>query len=77
MGVETIFLFSDGAPTSGKIRNTDKIVSKTSEWKSAKRVKIHTIGLGEDCDKDFMKKLAAENGGQFIDKYSCLIEVEK
>jgi Mg-chelatase subunit ChlD len=68
LGVETIFLLSDGSPTAGKTTNTDAIVRKTAEWNSAKRIKIHTIGLGEDCDKDFMKKLADENGGTFIDK---------
>lgn len=68
LGVETIFLLSDGSPTAGKTTNTDAIVSKAAEWNSAKRIKIHTIGLGEDCDKNFMKKLADENGGTFIDK---------
>ncbi|OQY04023.1 MAG: hypothetical protein B6I20_03815 [Bacteroidetes bacterium 4572_117] len=68
LGVETIFLLSDGSPTAGKITNKDKIVAKTTEWNSAKRVKIHTIGLGEDCDKEFMKKLAIQNSGKFIDK---------
>jgi len=68
LGVETIFLLSDGSPTAGKITNKDQIVAETAEWNSAKRIKLHTIGLGEDCDKDFMKKLAAENNGKFIDK---------
>ncbi|MDF1546471.1 MAG: VWA domain-containing protein [Bacteroidales bacterium] len=67
-GVETIFLLSDGEPTAGKITSTDGIINKTAEWNSSKSVKIHTIGLGEDCDKEFMKKLATENSGQFIDK---------
>lgn len=68
LGIELIFLLSDGSPTAGKITNKDQIVAKTAEWNSAKRIKIHTIGLGEDCDKDFMKKLAVENNGKFIDK---------
>ena len=68
LGVETIFLLSDGSPTAGKITNKNQIVTKTAEWNSAKRIKLHTIGLGEDCDKDFMKKLATENNGKFIDK---------
>jgi uncharacterized protein YegL len=66
--VETVFLLSDGEPTAGKITNPDGIVSKVKEWNSSRKVIIHTIGLGEDCDKEFMKKLASENGGQFIDK---------
>ncbi|MCF6239811.1 MAG: VWA domain-containing protein [Bacteroidales bacterium] len=68
LGVETIFLLSDGSPTAGKITNTNQILEEIGKWNSAQRVKIHTIGLGEDCDKDFMKKIAEQNSGQFIDK---------
>jgi hypothetical protein len=66
--VETIFVLSDGSPNEGKIPDTQGILNAVAKWNSAKKVKIHTIGLGEDCDKDFMKKLASENGGQFVDK---------
>lgn len=66
--VETIFLLSDGSPTAGKTKKTDQIIDKTNQWNSAKRIKIHTIGLGEDCDKVFMAKLADENNGEFIDR---------
>lgn len=68
LNVETIFLLSDGAPTAGAITNPDQIVEASRNWNQAKRVKIHTIGLGEDCDEAFMKKLASENGGNYIDK---------
>lgn len=68
LGVETIFLLSDGSPTAGKITDKNQILEKIGIWNSAKRVTIHTIGLGEDCDKDFMKKIAEQNSGQFIDK---------
>jgi len=66
--VEVIFLLSDGSPTAGKTRNTNGIVSQTAQWNSARRITIHTIGLGDDCDKAFMAKLADENNGQFIDR---------
>jgi len=68
MVVETIFLLSDGEPTSGAITNTTEICEKIRSWNPKNRVIIHTIGLGEDCDKEFMKKIASENGGTFIDK---------
>ncbi len=68
LGVETIFLLSDGSPTVGAIRTGAGIIAKAKEWNPNKRVVIHTIGLGEDCDKVFMKKLAEDNRGQFIDK---------
>jgi hypothetical protein len=67
-GVETIFVLSDGEPNEGKIPNPQDILEAVAKWNSSKSVKINTIGLGEDCDKDFMKKLADQNGGQFIDK---------
>jgi len=66
--VETIFVLSDGEPNEGKIPNSQGILDALTKWNSAKKVKINTIGLGEDCDKEFMKKMATENSGQFIDK---------
>jgi len=66
--VEVIFLLSDGAPTAGKTKSTNGIIHQTAQWNSAKRIKLHTIGLGDDCDKVFMAKLADENNGQFIDR---------
>jgi uncharacterized protein YegL len=67
-GVETIFVLSDGEPNEGKYPSTQGILDAVAKWNGSKKVIIHTIGLGEDCDKEFMKKLAAENGGQFIDR---------
>ena len=66
--LETIYLLSDGSPTAGKVTNPTGILSAVQSWNTNKAVTIHTIGLGEDCDKEFMKKLADENNGQFIDK---------
>jgi uncharacterized protein with von Willebrand factor type A (vWA) domain len=66
--VETIFVLSDGSPNEGKIPDPQGILTAVAKWNSAQKIKIHTIGLGEDCDKDFMQKLAAQNGGQFIDR---------
>ncbi len=68
LGVETIFLLSDGSPTAGKTKKTDQIINQTDQWNSAKRIKIHTIGLGDDCDKEFMAELADKNNGEFIDR---------
>ncbi len=68
LDLDAIFVLGDGDPNEGKYPSPDQILTKVSEWNSAKRVKIHTIGLGEDCNKEFMKKLADQNGGQFVDK---------
>jgi hypothetical protein len=66
--VETIFVLSDGSPNEGKIPDAQGILEALTKWNSAKKITINTIGLGEDCDKDFMKKMASQNSGQFIDK---------
>ncbi len=67
-GVETIFLLSDGEPSSGKVTSNSGILQAIRDWNPKKRIRIHTIGLGEDCDKDFMQSISDENGGQFIDR---------
>lgn len=68
LGVETIFLLSDGSPTAGKISSTSEILNKVKNWNSLQRVVINTIGLGDDQDKEFLSKLATENKGVYIEK---------
>lgn len=64
---DTIFLLTDGAPTTtdGKLDSTEKILVGARQWNALKRVTIHTIGIGQGLDVDFLTKLAKENGGEF------------
>ncbi len=64
LDVESIFLLSDGEPSAGPVTSTEAV----RKWNPLKRVKVHTIGLGDDCDEAFMRGLAADNGGVYIDK---------
>jgi len=66
--VETVFLLSDGAPSSGLETSPDAIREAVKKWNPYHRITIHTIGLGKDCDENFMKGLAADNNGIYIDK---------
>ncbi len=66
--VETVFLLSDGEPSAGKHTNTRDILEAVESWNPLKRVTIHTIGLGDNHDRDFMRQLAEDNGGTYIDK---------
>lgn len=68
LGVETIFLLSDGAPSAGSITDPNDIITAVEQWNSLKRVNLHTVGLGEDCDEEFMKALATSNNGNYIDR---------
>jgi hypothetical protein len=67
-GVDTIFLLTDGAPTTpdNKLDSTDAIVEAVRQWNPSKRVVIHAIGIGKDINDSFLKQLARENGGRFV-----------
>ena len=68
LNVETIFLLSDGAPSAGPVKNPNDIRKDIKTWNPLQRIKIHSIGLGEDCDEEFMRGLAEDNGGIYVDK---------
>lgn len=63
--VDTIFLLSDGAPGDGKFVRTDDILREIRKLNRIRQITIHAISLGPS---PFMKKLAEENGGQFVER---------
>ncbi len=64
--VDTIFFLSDGRPSTGKFIDTDDILRDIAEANQLRRIVIHTLAIGE-FEKDFMKRLASQNGGVFVD----------
>ncbi len=66
--VQAIFVLSDGAPTVGSVIDPDLIRQEVKNWNPLRRVTINTIGLGDDCDENFMRGLALDNGGIFVHK---------
>jgi HEAT repeat protein len=64
--VDTIFFLSDGRPTVGDLVDPDDILREVKAANELRKVKIHTLAIGE-FQKDFMKKLADQNGGTFVD----------
>jgi hypothetical protein len=73
VSVDTIFLLSDGAPTDNgypDVKDMDPkvILEHVREWNSQKRVVIHCIGIDNVVHGiQFMKDLARENGGRYVD----------
>lgn len=67
LDLDTIFLLTDGSPTTqdGKLDSTDKILTSCRTWNPLQRVVIHCIAIGRDLNVEFLQKLAAENGGEF------------
>ncbi len=69
--VDTVFLLTDGRPiVGGKADRGDAIRTAVQRWNLRGRVVLHTIGLGDDLPKNFLKALAADNGGRFVHEVS-------
>jgi hypothetical protein len=64
--IDTIFFLSDGRPSHGKFIEPDDVLREIRAANELRRIVIHTITLGE-FEKDFMERLAQENGGAFVD----------
>ncbi|MFQ5845318.1 MAG: hypothetical protein ACE5JG_10070, partial [Planctomycetota bacterium] len=70
--VDTIFLLSDGAPTDhkyegAKLMDPEIILEAVRGWNKDLRLTIHTIAV-DVMDNYFLRTLAAENGGEFVER---------
>jgi len=61
--VDTIYLLSDGQPSSGAIVNMDALADEVRRWNHSRQIVIHCISIGEESP--LFKRLAAESGGQY------------
>jgi hypothetical protein len=63
---DTLFFFSDGLPTVGEMVDTDEILAAISKFNEFRRISIHAVAIG-DFKKTWMRNLALQNSGQFVD----------
>ncbi|MCA8958280.1 MAG: HEAT repeat domain-containing protein [Planctomycetes bacterium] len=66
LGYDTLYVLSDGAPTTGKVTDTEEILRMVREVNSLRRLTINTITFGFLNQVAFLKKLAEQNGGRHI-----------
>jgi len=66
--VETIYFLSDGAPSAGRITDTDEILKEIDRLNRFRRISILAIGVGKLHDQEFMKSLARQNGGRYVQR---------
>ena len=70
--IDTIFMLSDGGPTDAKMdkpqpMEADPILEQVRGWNKDLGVVIHCIAVHTDViGTEFLKKLAAQNNGQFV-----------
>ncbi len=64
--LDTIFFLSDGRPSTGIFVDRDDILREVRKINRFRKIVIHTIAIGE-FQKDFLRMLAQQNGGEFVD----------
>jgi len=73
ISLDTIVLLSDGAPTNNSFPVSKKmdpqiILDHVREWNVNRQVVIHCIGVDMVDGIQFLKDLAKENGGTYVDR---------
>jgi hypothetical protein len=63
---DTIFFLSDGGATAGKFTEPEVILEYVRRMNKLRGVKIHCIGVGDDHDASFLRKLAEQNSGDYV-----------
>ncbi|MBX3464189.1 MAG: VWA domain-containing protein [Planctomycetes bacterium] len=59
---DTIFLLTDGQPSSGTIVAPELLLREVRRWNAGRNLRIHTVALGGRSD--FLERLASESGGR-------------
>ncbi len=76
-GADTFFLMTDGRPSAGRLSNALDILAELRKVNRLRRIAIHTVCVGDEAggggipgsdspDPAFMKRVAEENGGEFV-----------
>ncbi len=74
LNIDTIFLLSDGGPTDNRMDDAQPmdpeiILEAVRQWNRDAGIVIHTIAVDtEAVGTYFLKQLAAQNGGQFVER---------
>ncbi|MCZ6688998.1 MAG: HEAT repeat domain-containing protein [Planctomycetota bacterium] len=62
--VETIYLLSDGDPSSGAITDPDEILRQVQKLNASRKIEINTIDLSGQST--FLNRLSQQNGGRYV-----------
>jgi hypothetical protein len=65
-GPDTIFLLTDGNPSSGKYDDVNDLRDEVLSWNLSRAVKIHCVNVG-DADARLLTALALGSGGSLVD----------
>ena len=65
-GPDTIFLMTDGNPSSGKYTDFDDLRDEVLAWNLGRSIRINCVNVG-DTDARLLRALAYGSGGVFLD----------
>jgi hypothetical protein len=63
--VDTIFVMSDGEPTSGGVVDPHGIRTEVAFWNKHRNVRIHTVAIGGNLE--VLEWLAKDSGGRYVE----------
>ena len=65
---DEVFVLSDGMPSSGELTGTEEILEAVAKINEVRGIRINTVfaGEGDGAGAAFMRRLAEENGGVFV-----------
>ena len=66
--IDELFVLSDGEPTVGEVTDIDDLLQIVREANKYAKVRIHTVFTGTGSGADLLRRLAAENGGVFVQR---------
>ena len=66
--VDEVFVLSDGQPTEGPVRDPEQILEVVRTANRYLHVRIHAVFTGDGAGSEFLRKLAEENDGAFLQR---------
>lgn len=64
--LDTIFFLTDGKATEGRLQEPVDILAEVKRMNKVGKITIHSIGVGYLHDKQFLRTLAEQNGGTYV-----------
>src|SRR5262245_20641188 len=68
LSIDELFVLSDGEPTQGLVKDPDEILRLVREANRYLSVRINCVFTGSGVGAGFLKRLAEENGGVFVQR---------
>ena len=66
--IDELFVLTDGEPTAGAVTDTDDLLELVRESNKYAKVRIHAVFTGTGKGAEWLRKLAEENGGVYVQR---------